>query len=138
MHFPSLPEDKDQVALAALVAGTDNTGNYYYPAVQAQFDEAVEPGSVNDQTVIVTDASGKPVKADVRYDAAIDQMQLLLREEPQVGKAYAVTITTARQRPGRQPYGGQLQLELHHLRRTPAGRAAQDLYARRQTLGRNT
>ena len=36
----------------------------------------------------------KPIKADVRYDAAIDQMQLLLREEPQVGKAYAVTITT--------------------------------------------
>ena len=80
--------------LAVTVAGMDNTGNYYYPAVQAQFDEAVDPTSVNGQTVIVTDATGKPVKADVRYDAAIDQMQLLLREEPQVGKPYAVTITT--------------------------------------------
>ncbi len=88
------PEDKDQVALAVTVAGTDNTGNYYYPAVQAQFSEAVDPTAVNGTTVIVTDASGKVVKADVRYDAAIDQMQLLLREEPQVGKTYAVTITT--------------------------------------------
>ena len=50
--------------------------------------------SVNGQTVIVTDPTGKAVKADMRYDAAIDQMQLLMREEPQVGKAYAVTITT--------------------------------------------
>lgn len=88
------PKSQAQVALAVTLAGQDNSGSYYYPAVQAQFDEAVDPASVNGQTVLVTDAAGKPVKADVRYDAAIDQMQLLLREEPQVGKPYAVTITT--------------------------------------------
>ncbi len=75
------------------MAGTDNNGAFYYPAVQAQFDEAVDPASVNSQTVIVTDAAGKAMRADVRYDGVADQLQLLLRDEPQTGQSYAVTIT---------------------------------------------
>jgi uncharacterized repeat protein (TIGR01451 family) len=88
------PKAQAQVALAAAVAGTDNTGSYYYPAVQAQFNEPLNPATLNAQTVLVKDAAGKLVKADVRYDAAIDQMQLLLREEPKAGMRYTVTLTT--------------------------------------------
>jgi hypothetical protein len=88
------PQHQAQVSLAAAVAGQDSTGTFYYPVVQAQFNEAVNPKTINSQTVIVTDQGGKVVKADVRYDAAIDQVNLLFREEPKVGKAYAVTLTT--------------------------------------------
>jgi parallel beta-helix repeat protein len=88
------PEAGEAVALAVLLAGTDATGNYYYPVVQAQFNEAVNPATVNNQTVIVTDATGKALRGEVRYDSASDQLQLLLRDQPQVGGAYAVTITT--------------------------------------------
>ncbi|MBK8051107.1 MAG: Ig-like domain-containing protein [Anaerolineales bacterium] len=63
------------------------------PPVHAQFSEAVDAATVNAQTVIVTDATGKVFKTDVRYDGASDQMQLMLREEPVVGRTYAVTIT---------------------------------------------
>jgi parallel beta-helix repeat protein len=88
------PKAQAQVVLAAAVAGTDNTGSYYYPAVQAQFNEPLNPATVNGQTVMVKDAAGKVIKADVRYDASIDQMQLLLREEPKAGMRYTVTVTT--------------------------------------------
>jgi hypothetical protein len=87
------PEAGTDVNLAVLVAGSDATGGYYYPAVQAQFSEAVDAASVNGQTVIVKDATGKVLKTDVRYDGASDQMQLVLREEPVVGRTYTVTIT---------------------------------------------
>jgi hypothetical protein len=89
------PEQGEAVNLAVLLMGSDSAGNnYYYPVVQAQFNEAVDPATVNSSTVIVTDATGKTLRADVRYDAASDQMQLLLRDAPQAGQAYAVTITT--------------------------------------------
>jgi parallel beta-helix repeat protein len=88
------PEAGEAVNLAVLLMGSDNTGNYYYPVVQAQFNEAVNAATVNSQTVIVTDAAGKVLRADVRYDGASDQMQLLLRDAPVQGQAYAVTITT--------------------------------------------
>lgn len=90
------PTDKAEVRLAALVAGTDNTGSYYYPAIQAQLSEPADPATVNGQTVIVTDASGGVIPADVRYDGATDQVQVLMRQAPQVGAAYAVTLSGVR------------------------------------------
>lgn len=88
------PANGARVKLAVLLAGADATGNYYYPVVQAQFSEAVDPASVNGGTVIVTDAAGRQVAADVRYDSGAGQVQLLLREAPQVNKGYSVSITS--------------------------------------------
>ncbi len=90
------PADGAGIELAAPIAGTDASGTYYYPAVQAQFSEALDPASVSGSTVLVTDANGRQVPAAVQYDAAIDQVQLLLREEAQVGETYAVTIAGVR------------------------------------------
>ena len=113
----------------------DNTGSYYYPAVQAQFDEAVDPATVNSQTVIVTDATGKAVKADVRYDAAIDQMQLAPARRAPGRQGLRRHHHHRRQGPARQSHGGQLQLDLHHLRRPPARRAAVPLSPGGQAVG---
>jgi hypothetical protein len=88
------PKHKEKLSLAALEVGQDSQGKLYYPAIQAGFSEAVDPRTVNSQTVLVTNQGGKAIKADVRYDAAVDQLQLLMREEPKPGQSFAVTVTT--------------------------------------------
>jgi hypothetical protein len=87
------PKHKEKLTLAVLEVGQDSKGKLYYPAIQAGFSEAVDPRTVNSQTVLVTNQAGKAIQADVRYDAAVDQLQLLMREEPKQGQSFAVTVT---------------------------------------------
>jgi hypothetical protein len=87
------PEADETVVLVEAAALQGEQLAYYYPVIQVQFSEALRASTVNSTTITVSDSTGQPVTADVRYDGNVQQAVILLRQPPQTGMQYTVTVT---------------------------------------------
>ncbi len=87
------PEADETIVLVEAAALQGDQLAYYYPVIQVQFSETLRASTVNSTTITVIDSAGQPVAADVRYDGNVQQALLLLRQPPQTGMQYTVTVT---------------------------------------------
>ncbi|MBX3011235.1 MAG: Ig-like domain-containing protein [Caldilineaceae bacterium] len=87
------PAQGETVVLVAAAALQGDELAYYYPVIQVQFSEALRASSVNSTTILVQDGASQLVAADVRYDGQVQQAVLMLRQPPQNGMDYTVTVT---------------------------------------------
>jgi len=72
---------------------TDGEESLYTPSVLAGFSEAMDPNTITDDAVSVTDGTDEKVAALVSWDGAANQAILTPRESWQTG-TYTVTVTT--------------------------------------------
>lgn len=86
------PEAGETVILVEAAALQGDTLAYYYPVIQVQFSEALQASTVNSTTLTIQNSSGQAVTADVRYDGHVQQAVILLRQPPQSGMQYTVTV----------------------------------------------
>jgi hypothetical protein len=87
------PEADETVVLVEAAALQGEQLAYYYPVIQVQFSETLRASTVNSTTITVSDSAGQPVATDVRYDGNVQQAVILLRQPPQTGMQYTVTVT---------------------------------------------
>ncbi len=87
------PAQGETVMLVEAAAYQGDQFAYFYPVIQVQFSEAMQAASVTNTTIVVTDAAGQIVPADVTYDGSAQQAVILMRQQPQTGVPYTVTIT---------------------------------------------
>lgn len=68
-------------------------GSIYQPMIQARFSEALDPATVNGQTVTVS-RGGSPVAASMRYDPVTTQLVIYVKTAPPEASTLTVTIGT--------------------------------------------
>ncbi len=88
------PTGAVDVSVSATPIFSDALGPLYAPAVLAGLSEALDEGTVNTGTVLLTQAGGAPVPARVQLDAASNQIVLFPRRQLATGQ-YTAWVTTA-------------------------------------------
>jgi uncharacterized repeat protein (TIGR01451 family) len=80
----------DEIGTTALF--TDSSGPIYAPFVRAQFSEAVNPATITEATVQLTDSEGRAVPLAINYDGRLNEITAAPHEPLRNARLYTLTI----------------------------------------------